>query len=100
MATIDRCRALAPQIKTAWLCDRAGEGIAAKLVKKGHFALHPSVAALTRDTIAECHAAGVQVNAWTCDDPVRMAELIQWGIDGICTNVPDVALRVIAGGPT
>jgi hypothetical protein len=25
-----------------------------------------------------------------------MAELIDWGIDGICTNVPDVALHVIA----
>jgi len=25
-----------------------------------------------------------------------MAELVSWGIDGICTNVPDVALGVIA----
>jgi hypothetical protein len=25
-----------------------------------------------------------------------MAELIEWEIDGICTNVPDVALQVIA----
>jgi hypothetical protein len=25
-----------------------------------------------------------------------MAELIEWGIDGICTNVPDVAIDVIA----
>jgi glycerophosphoryl diester phosphodiesterase len=25
-----------------------------------------------------------------------MAKLIEWGIDGICTNVPDVALRVLA----
>jgi hypothetical protein len=26
-----------------------------------------------------------------------MGELIEWGIDGICTNVPDVAIEVIAG---
>jgi glycerophosphoryl diester phosphodiesterase len=26
---------------------------------------------------------------------VRMAELIEWGIDGICTNAPDVALEVL-----
>jgi hypothetical protein len=26
---------------------------------------------------------------------VRMAELIEWGIDGICTNVPDVALVAV-----
>lgn len=94
METVDRCRAIAPQIKTAWLCVDAPQGIADTLVKKGHHALHPWVAMLTRDTIAACHAAGVQVNAWTCDDPARMTELIEWGIDGICTNLPDVALKV------
>lgn len=96
METVDRCRALAPQIPTAFLCVESPEGIADTLVKKGHLALHPWVKALTRATIDECHAAGVRVNTWTCDDPVRMAELIEWGIDGICTNVPDVALEVIA----
>jgi len=95
METVDRCRALAPQIKTAWLCVQAPEGIAGTLVKKGHLALHPWVAALTRETVEACHAAGVQVNTWTCDEPARMAELIEWGIDGICTNVPDLALGVL-----
>ena len=52
---------------------------------------------LSKDVIDRCHAAGIVVNTWTCDDPVRMAELIEWGIDGICTNVPDVALAVLAG---
>jgi len=96
LATVDRCRALAPQIKTAWLCVEAPEGIGETLMKKGHLALHPWVAMLTRATIDACHAAGVQVNTWTCDDPARMAELIEWGIDGICTNVPDIALEVLA----
>jgi len=96
LETVDRCRALAPHIKTAWLCVEAPEGIGNTLIKKGHLALHPWVAMLTRATIDECHAAGVQVNTWTCDDPARMAELIKWGIDGICTNVPDVALEVLA----
>jgi glycerophosphoryl diester phosphodiesterase len=93
--TVDRCRALAPQITTAWLCNLAPEGIARRLMQQGHLALHPWVAMLTRETIESCHAEGVQVNTWTCDDPARMAELIEWGADGICTNVPDVALRVL-----
>ena len=95
LETVDRCRALAPQIKTAWLCVEPPEGIGETLMKKGHLALHPWVAMLTRETIEECHTAGVQVNTWTCDDPARMAELIEWGIDGICTNVPDVALEAL-----
>lgn len=93
--TVDRCRALAPQIRTAWLCAGAPDDVAEKLVAKGHVALHPWVGLVTRELLDSCHGAGVQVNTWTCDDPVRMAELIEWGIDGICTNVPDVALSVL-----
>ena len=25
------------------------------------------------------HASGLAVNTWTCDDPIRMRELIEWG---------------------
>jgi glycerophosphoryl diester phosphodiesterase len=67
-----------------------------EMVAKGHVALHPWVQLLTREVIEACHALGVQVNTWTCDDPDRMRKLIEWGIDGICTNVPDVALAAIA----
>jgi glycerophosphoryl diester phosphodiesterase len=93
--TVDRCRTLAPTIRTAWLCVMPPEGVARTMVAKGHIALHPWVGAVTEALIEECHAAGVQVNTWTCDDPERMAELARWAIDGICTNVPDVALTVV-----
>ncbi len=94
--TIDRCRALAPQIRTAWLCSLPPEGVADDMAARGHAAVHPWFGAVGADIVASCHARGVQVNVWTCDDPERMAELLDWGVDGICTNVPDVALDVIA----
>ena len=93
--TVDRCRVLAPQIRTAWLCSLPPEGVADDMADRGH-AVHPWFGAIGADLIAACHAKGVQVNVWTCDDPVRMAELLDWGVDGICTNLPDVALDVIA----
>ena len=96
--TVDRCHQLAPYIATAWLCVEIPEGTAADMVRRGHSAVHPWVGTLTAAAIAECHHHGVQVNTWTCDDPVRMHELVQWGIDGICTNVPDVALEVLRAG--
>lgn len=96
LETVDRCHALAPQIRTAWLCGEVPDGVAALLVSHGHGALHPWVRLLRRETVDQCHAAGLEVNTWTCDDRERMAELIEWGIDGICTNVPDVALEVRA----
>lgn len=94
--TVDRCRELAPQIRTAWLCTMPPAGVADDLAARGHVAVHPWFGAVGADLIAACHAKGVQVNVWTCDDPDRMAELVRWGVDGICTNVPDVALDVIA----
>ena len=96
--TIDRCRSLAPSIATAWLCVEISDDTPARLAAKGHAAVHPWVRSLTADQVAACHAAGLQVNTWTCDDPQRMAELIEWGVDGICTNVPDVALSVRSTG--
>jgi glycerophosphoryl diester phosphodiesterase len=95
--TVDRCKALAGTIRTAWLVVEVPDDVIATLVGGGHEALHPWVATLRRSHIEVCHGAGIEVNTWTCDDPQRMSELIDWGIDGICTNVPDVAVDVIAG---
>lgn len=97
--TVDRCRSLAPGIRTAWLTVEIPAGVEDLLVQRGHVALHPWVHALDRPTLDRCHAAGIAVNVWTCDDPDRMAQLFEWGIDGICTNVPDVGLRVRRGEP-
>ncbi len=94
--TMDRCRTVAPQVRTAWLTSITPDDAVETLVARGHVALHPWVRLLDRGMIDRCHAAGIVVNTWTCDDPVRMRELIQWGVDGICTNVPDVARAVLA----
>jgi glycerophosphoryl diester phosphodiesterase len=96
LETMDRCRAIAPNVRTAWLTTLVPDDVIDLLVPRGHSALHPWVHALTRDVIDRCHDHGLQVNTWTCDEPDRMRELVSWGIDGICTNVPDVALAVIA----
>jgi len=95
LETIDRSRALASGIRTAWLVDEVPDDVIATMVGRGHTALHPWVATLLRSHIDVCHRAGIEVNTWTCDDAVRMAELVDWGIDGICTNVPDLALDVL-----
>ncbi len=100
LETVDRCRALVPTIRTAWLVGHVPDDVVATMVGRGHSALHPWVGALNRSHIDVCHGAGIAVNTWTCDDPRRMAELIEWGIDGICTNVPDVAIGVIAAAQT
>jgi glycerophosphoryl diester phosphodiesterase len=97
--TVDRCRAIAlaqgAPVRTAWLTTAVPSDAIDVLTSRGHAALHPSVGLLNREVVDDCHRHGLQVNTWTCDDPDRMRELVAWGIDGICTNVPDVARSVI-----
>ncbi len=41
------------------------------------------------------HRAGLAVHVWTIDDPEEMARLIAMGVDGIMSDVPSEAARVI-----
>jgi glycerophosphoryl diester phosphodiesterase len=68
--------------------------VIARTAAAGHVAIHPWVTTLDEASVRAAHGAGLAVNTWTCDDPTRIRELIAWGVDGICTNVPDVALAV------
>ena len=97
LETIDRCRELASSIATAWLTIDTPVDVTDVLTTRGHAALHPWVGVVTPELVERCHGAGLRVNPWTCDDPARMKELVAAGVDGICTNVPDVALAVLAG---
>lgn len=47
------------------------------------------------ELIAQAHASGRQVFAWTVDDTGRMRELLAMGVDALCTNRPDVARQVV-----
>ena len=41
---------------------------------------------------------GVELIAWTVDDVTRMRELLEMGVDGICSNDPRL-FEVVEGRP-
>lgn len=92
--TIARCRVLSPRIRTAWLVNTADVAVLRRVADGGHGAVHPWVTGLTEEFVRASHAAGLAVNTWTCNDPEDIGRLLRWGVDGICTDVPDVALAV------
>lgn len=97
--TLDRVRAVAPDLPTGWLVlglsDSDGAGTLAEIVDGGHDAVHPHHSAVTPELVERAHALGLAVNTWTCDDPDRIRWLAGAGVDGIVTNVPDVALAAL-----
>lgn len=92
MSTIDHCRRIAPEIPTGFLLYVPTDEAIAATVRHGHRAIHPWVEVLDADRVAACHAVGLRINTWTCNDPVRLRELADLHVDGVCTDVPDVAL--------
>jgi glycerophosphoryl diester phosphodiesterase len=97
---MDRVRALAPGLATGLLAfDLAsGPDPVAAAVGGGHRAVNPWDPFVDETLVARAHAAGVEVNTWTVDDPARIAALAGLGVDAVITNVPDVARAVLSGG--
>jgi glycerophosphoryl diester phosphodiesterase len=50
---------------------------------------------VTRRFVDHAHRAGVSVKVWTVNDEHEMRRLIDWGIDGLITDRPDLARRVL-----
>ena len=51
--------------------------------------------AVTDQLVKACHGEGIQVYAWTIDSADEMQKFIDWNIDGIYSNRPDVLKTVV-----
>lgn len=50
---------------------------------------------MTKRFIREAHAKNLKVEPWTVDDPALMKQYIQWGVDGIITDRPDLMIDIL-----
>ena len=97
LPTVDRVRALAPDLATAWLCLGFADVDAdlARVAEGGHAAVHPHHSSVDAGLVAKAHGLGLALNTWTCDLPDRIRWLAEVGVDGIVTNEVEAALAAL-----
>jgi glycerophosphoryl diester phosphodiesterase len=50
---------------------------------------------MTQRFIREAHAKNIAVEPWTVNDPELMRQYIEWGVDGIMTDRPDLMIEIL-----
>jgi glycerophosphoryl diester phosphodiesterase len=95
--TAARIRSLDASLATGFLVRQASVEAVQATVAGGHQALHPWDHGTDEPAVVAAREAGLEVNVWTVDDPLRMRTLTAMGVTGIVTNVPGVARRTLDG---
>ena len=84
---------LASKVGFSPVVRRALRGLVAVQVPEKALGLRVTTARVIR----ALHNQGVEMHVWTVNDPARMVELLDLGVDGIVTDRADLALAVVAG---
>ena len=90
-------RALRPDIPTALVVGHDGDLGAAlrEAAALRHRALHPEHALVDHALVRRARALGLALHAWTVNEAEELERLARLGVDGLITDVPDVALGVV-----
>ncbi|MDR2702916.1 MAG: glycerophosphodiester phosphodiesterase [Cellulomonadaceae bacterium] len=67
--------------------------------KLGAMCLNPSMELITEnpELVTQAHEAGLQVLAWTGNQPAQWVQLLDLGAEGICTDRPEFLAGWLAG---
>jgi glycerophosphoryl diester phosphodiesterase len=101
-------RRIRPELRLAWLTrdetvrdaalwwDGAAPrpSVPAAVAAQGGEVWAPEAKTVTRASVAEAHDLGLRVIPWTVNRRAEMRRLIGWGVDGLITDRPDVAMAV------
>lgn len=91
------CKRLLPSVPCGLLFDR-GQSVrhlSSLTSECGFEYLHPDVGCITEEMVGECRANGIGINAWTIKSDEEIRRLLEWKVDGIITNSPDIAVGIL-----
>ena len=63
----------------------------------GACAIHPQFYGIAPEIVKGCRLNNIRINPYTVDRPEHIKAIAAAGVDGIITNVPDTALKIVGG---
>jgi glycerophosphoryl diester phosphodiesterase len=94
-ATLESVNRLDKTLMTGYLCEHPAGDLVERTVRAGARQIVPRGDLVTPSLVEKAHHAGLQVVAWTINEPEQMRRLIAAGTDGIMTDYPDVLASVM-----
>jgi glycerophosphoryl diester phosphodiesterase len=83
-------REMEPALAGSVLMSDTAPADPAELVRRaGGDVYCPNYLFLDEELVQRAHAGGVRVVPWTVNDPDHWRRLLDWGVDGLCTDFPD-----------
>jgi glycerophosphoryl diester phosphodiesterase len=95
LLSIEIIKELRKEVMTGALFQPGMENILQHTLNTGADAIHPYLEDITKDMVEQAHAEGLRVNVWVVDDEADMLRMLEWGVNGIITDVPEIAGRVV-----
>ena len=96
-AYLREVRQKAQNLEVAVLFEKPAPGIFDEAVREKWQGLHPWYRLIDKEFVDHACRWGLSVRAWTVNRASEMKDLLQWGVNGIITNFPDLLSSVAAG---
>jgi glycerophosphoryl diester phosphodiesterase len=94
-ATLLSVNRLDQTMMTGYLCEIPSNDLVERSVRAGARQIAPRGDLVTPALVKRAHEAGLQVVAWTINEPDQMRRLIEAGVDGIMSDYPDRLVKVL-----
>ncbi len=98
--TLVSTRNLDTEVSTAVLVTKLRDDMISYVNELEANSLNPNHKTITPDLVKDAHNANILLFPWTVNDAPRMQVLYRMGVDGIITDFPDVAIKVLQATST
>lgn len=93
--SIEICKSIDPRLNTALLYHYPNLHVISTAKKLNCCAINPNMNLVHKSTVTKAHNNGLKVNTYTANSIDEMKRVINFNVDGIFTNFPDILIDLI-----